>query len=279
MLHEHRLGEARAKVELKPRVWPTSCSMPSNSTQERIRLPIQRDGAVERPRSSPLRWRMPSAALRRSSPNSGLLTSRLRTSQLEALARGARSASRSVTGLGHLMNIKDVGRSDSVETLMSDPSAAQDPQHNGHYVGDHVLVLRSADGLDCTILALSVTMCAGSLPSWLLGEHSKCLQTRFRSWFAWCQGHALAPLAASHGHIDAWARQLGEMDGCSPATVARRLSTLTGFLNYAVDEGVIARNPATSVRRPKVGSDSTSTGLDRDELAQTDSRCGQRLAA
>lgn len=43
---------------------------------------------------------------------------------------------------------------------------------------------------------------------------------------------------------------------------------LAGFLRYAVDEGVISRNPATSVRRPKMGKDPTSTGLDRDELAR-----------
>ncbi len=90
----------------------------------------------------------------------------------------------------------------------------------------------------------------------------------FGSWLDWCEGHGLGPLAVSRGHVDAWARQLGEIDGCSPATVARRLSALAGFLRYAVEEGVISRSPATSVRRPKVGNDSTSTGLDRDELAR-----------
>jgi len=34
-----------------------------------------------------------------------------------------------------------------------------------------------------------------------------------------------------------------------------------------VNEDVIARNPVAVVRRPKVGSDTQSTGLDRDELA------------
>ena len=53
----------------------------------------------------------------------------------------------------------------------------------------------------------------------------------------------------------------------TPATVACHLSTLSGFYRYAVNEDAIARNPVTAVRRPKVGTDTVSTGLDRDELA------------
>ena len=53
----------------------------------------------------------------------------------------------------------------------------------------------------------------------------------------------------------------------SPATVERQLSTLSGSYRYAVDEDRIARNPVTAVRRPKVGTDTVSTGLDREELA------------
>jgi site-specific recombinase XerD len=60
---------------------------------------------------------------------------------------------------------------------------------------------------------------------------------------------------------------LGEIDGRTPATVARKLSAVSGFFRYALNEDVIARNPVAAVRRPKVGSDTQSTGLDRDELA------------
>jgi site-specific recombinase XerD len=93
-----------------------------------------------------------------------------------------------------------------------------------------------------------------------------------RAWFAWCAGHDVDPLTAQRAHVDAYARTLAEVpdkDGKtkSPATVARHLSTLSGFYRYAVDEDVIARNPVSAVRRPKVGTDTVSTGLDRDELA------------
>ncbi len=89
-----------------------------------------------------------------------------------------------------------------------------------------------------------------------------------RHWFGrWCAAHALDPLAAQRAHVDAYARTLAEVEERSPATVARHLSTLSGFYRYAVAEDIVARNPVANVRRPKVGSDTVSTGLDRDELA------------
>ena len=47
----------------------------------------------------------------------------------------------------------------------------------------------------------------------------------------------------------------------------RRLSTLSSFYRYAEGEDAVAHNPVTHVRRPKVGTDTVSTGLDADELA------------
>jgi integrase len=67
--------------------------------------------------------------------------------------------------------------------------------------------------------------------------------------------------------VDAWARKFGEIDGRAPSTVARKLSTVSGFYRYAVDEELIGRNPVSAVRRPRVGNESQSTGLSRDELA------------
>jgi site-specific recombinase XerD len=88
-----------------------------------------------------------------------------------------------------------------------------------------------------------------------------------RDWFAFCDAVGVDPLAASRAHVDAWARSLAEIDGRTPATVARKLSAASGFFRYALNEDVIGRNPVAAVRRPKVGSDTQSTGLDRDELA------------
>ena len=76
----------------------------------------------------------------------------------------------------------------------------------------------------------------------------------------------VGPLEARRGHVDAWARKLGEIDGRAPATVGRKLSTVSGFYRYAVNEEIIGRNPVSAVRRPRVGTDSQTTGLSKDEL-------------
>ena len=88
-----------------------------------------------------------------------------------------------------------------------------------------------------------------------------------RVWFTWCATHDLDPLTVQRAHVDAYARTLAEVDGRSPATVARHLSTLSGFYRYAVGEDVAARNPVANVRRPKVGTHTVSTGLDKKELS------------
>ncbi len=91
--------------------------------------------------------------------------------------------------------------------------------------------------------------------------------TDLGEWFDFCGSISIDPLLASRAHVDSWARKLAEIDGRTPATVARKLSAVSGFYRYAVNEDVIGRNPVAAVRRPKVGSDTQSTGLDRDELS------------
>ena len=48
--------------------------------------------------------------------------------------------------------------------------------------------------------------------------------------------------------------------------MARKLSTVSGFYRYAVDEEIIGRNPVSAVRRPRIGSESQTTGLSKEEL-------------
>ena len=50
------------------------------------------------------------------------------------------------------------------------------------------------------------------------------------------------------------------------STVARRLSRLASFYRYCHAEGIIARDPAANVRRPKVDHQSRTLGLDRNEF-------------
>lgn len=86
-----------------------------------------------------------------------------------------------------------------------------------------------------------------------------------RQWIGWCRNHNLRVFDARRAHIELYARWLEEQ-GRARATVARRLSTITGFYQYCVEEELIARSPATHICRPKLHYESNAVGLDRNEL-------------
>jgi site-specific recombinase XerD len=100
------------------------------------------------------------------------------------------------------------------------------------------------------------------------GQTRDAYRRDLASWFHFC-GSTLdvSPLAAERRHVDAYARHQIEVEERTPATVARRLSAISGFYGYCLAEDAIARNPVANVKRPKVGSDTVSTGLDQEELS------------
>lgn len=85
-----------------------------------------------------------------------------------------------------------------------------------------------------------------------------------RCFATWCIQTDIDPLAVQRAHVDAYARSL-EAEGLARASVARRLSAVSGLFRYAQEEGYLSRNPAAHVRRPRVGDDSPTLGLDLDE--------------
>jgi site-specific recombinase XerD len=86
-----------------------------------------------------------------------------------------------------------------------------------------------------------------------------------RAWGDYLAGLGVEVLAAHRVHVDAFVRQAEDAD-VAPATIARRLSALSGFYAYALDEGLIARSPAAQVRRPRVSDESPRLGVDRAGL-------------
>lgn len=84
-----------------------------------------------------------------------------------------------------------------------------------------------------------------------------------RAW--WTFLYRLDPLEARRADVDRFVREM-EAQGLAASTRARRLAAITGFYDYALDEGAIARNPAAKVRRPRVGSESPNLGLDAGEM-------------
>lgn len=105
--------------------------------------------------------------------------------------------------------------------------------------------------------------------AWLLGfgPNTRAGYGRdLRAFLGWLEERGLDALDVQRAHVVAYARQMAEVDGKAPATVARHLSALGSFYQYLVDEDVLERSPVARVRRPRVSSDSPSTGLDRGEL-------------
>jgi len=86
-----------------------------------------------------------------------------------------------------------------------------------------------------------------------------------RQFASWCHNEGLGLLAVRRIHIELFARWL-EHRGEARATIGRRLSTVTGFYRYCVEEELVTRNPAVNVRRPRLRQESTMSGLDRNEL-------------
>jgi site-specific recombinase XerD len=89
--------------------------------------------------------------------------------------------------------------------------------------------------------------------------------TDLRLFATWCAERGIRLLGVKRAHLELFARQM-EAEGRMRSTVARRLSTLASFYRYCHVEGVLRRNPAANVRRPKVDHESRTLGLDRNEL-------------
>lgn len=88
-----------------------------------------------------------------------------------------------------------------------------------------------------------------------------------KAWWTFCERHGLAVLEAKRAHIELYVRAMEE-HGYARSTIGRRLSTVASYFKWCLEEEIIDRNPAAHVRRPKVSQESTTLGLDRQELGQ-----------
>lgn len=73
----------------------------------------------------------------------------------------------------------------------------------------------------------------------------------------WCDAHDADPVAATAEQVADY-RTACEADGASPATIARRLSTLSSFFAYAVNVGSIDSSPVAHTARPQPGASATT---------------------
>ena len=74
--------------------------------------------------------------------------------------------------------------------------------------------------------------------------------TDLRLFAGWCADNRVRLLEVRRAHLEMFARTMEE-EGRMRSTVARRLSTLCSFYRYCHIEGLLARDPAANVRRPR----------------------------
>jgi site-specific recombinase XerD len=87
-----------------------------------------------------------------------------------------------------------------------------------------------------------------------------------KMWLRFCDEKGVDPLAAVRAHIDVWKRAGAGYARPHAPSVARRLSAVSSWYEYLVQERVLDQSPAAHVRRPKVDSRFSPTfGLDEDE--------------
>ena len=108
----------------------------------------------------------------------------------------------------------------------------------------------------------------GAIAGFLAGYTGNTLvsyTTDLRLFAEWCTNNDVRLMDVRRAHLEIFGRKM-EADGRMRSTVARRLSTLGSFYRYCHVEGILERNPAANVRRPKVDVESRTLGLDRNEL-------------
>jgi integrase/recombinase XerD len=81
---------------------------------------------------------------------------------------------------------------------------------------------------------------------------------------AWADARGLDPLDLDRALADLWVRDL-EARRYAPATIARRIAAVAGAYRYALEEGVLDRDPFARVKRPRVPSTSPRHGLTLEE--------------
>ena len=113
--------------------------------------------------------------------------------------------------------------------------------------------------------ALAVQLAKAFLAGYESENTRSAYERDLGSYFAYCDDHEIAPLAASRLVLDTWARAM-EAAELSPSTCARRIATISSYYRYCSIEGAIAANPVDHVRRPKVSNESQTLGLDLNEL-------------
>lgn len=100
------------------------------------------------------------------------------------------------------------------------------------------------------------------------GSNGEAARMLVPAWLPWCEQQGLNPLDARRGDVNRYAKLINGA-GQSKATWARKLSAISSWYDYLLDEDLASRNPAKKATRPHINRDvSQAVGLSEDELNQ-----------
>lgn len=95
----------------------------------------------------------------------------------------------------------------------------------------------------------------------------KMYERQIKTWGHWCSKQKLNVLfTVERVHLEKYAQELEDVRKLKRSTIAHKLSVLSLFYRYCVEENYIQKNPAVNVRRPKVEYITTRLHLDDSEL-------------
>ena len=106
------------------------------------------------------------------------------------------------------------------------------------------------------------------------GHTRRAYQGDLQAWGQWCAQLGVHPFDARRHQLAAWSDHLGSENSfrtgrpLAASSIARRLSAVSAFYAYGIGAELLDYSPAANTRRPKVGDDSATIGLDAAELVR-----------
>ncbi|HEY3559690.1 MAG TPA: tyrosine-type recombinase/integrase [Kribbella sp.] len=104
---------------------------------------------------------------------------------------------------------------------------------------------------------------------WLESKNSQHTREAYerdmKQWLKFCDEANVDPLQALRAHADIWRNRGAGYANPAPASVARRLSAVSSWYTYLVQEDILDKSPLAHVERPAVSDESSTRGLTRDE--------------
>lgn len=159
-------------------------------------------------------------------------------------------------------------------TALPEPWSALAPRLDGEHRGNppyDVLPLeRVVTGDNSGPTDAEMWQASAALASRFLSQFSEATRRAYGrdlvDFSRFCRQIDVPPLRAGRSDIELYRRTLESSRGLAPATVSRRLSSLAGYYQRAVEEELLVRSPMLLVRRPKVPIDSQKLGLTKEEV-------------